>query len=139
MSPCLVCVFIAGCSDNAAPIVYGGDYIDLTKMSGIMVYAEVYNMMTKPNEYIGKTVKMSGPYYARAAAASDKYYHFVIIEDATACCQQGLEFIWNGNHVYPDDYPADQTKVEVVGVFGKYEELGKTYYYLAIDDIKILK
>jgi hypothetical protein len=60
------------------------------------------------------------------------------IADATTCCSQGLEFIWNGDHVYPDDYPADGTEIELVGVFGTYEELGYTYPYIAVDDIIII-
>lgn len=111
--------------------------VDLTKLSSIMVYAEVYNMMTSPDEYLGKTVKMQGPYYASYFEDTKKYYHYVIIEDATACCQQGLEFIWDGEHKYPNDYPIDGTNIEVTGVFGSYEELGLTYYYLTVEDVVI--
>jgi hypothetical protein len=111
--------------------------VDLTTLSSTMVYAEVYNMMTVPNEYMGKTIKMGGQYYANYYEETGLYYHCVIIADATACCQQGLEFKWNGDHTYPDDYPADNSEIEVVGVFGSYDELGQTYYYLAVDNITI--
>lgn len=111
--------------------------VDLTKLSSTMVYAEVYNMMTYPDKYMGKTVKMSGPYTSSYYEETKQYYHYIIIEDATACCQQGLEFIWEGNHNYPDDYPKDGTKVEATGTFGKYDELGQTYYYIAINDLVV--
>ena len=117
----------------------GGVDVDLTALSSTMVYAEVYNMMTSPDDYMGKTIKMSGPYYASFYDETGSYYHYVIVEDASACCQSGLEFIWKGEHNYPNDYPADQTKIEVVGVFESYEELGQTYYYLSVDDIGVLK
>lgn len=113
--------------------------IDLTALNSIMVYVEVYNIMKSPEDYMGQTIKMSGPYYTSFYNETDSYYHYVIIEDASACCQSGLEFIWKGEHSYPEDYPADQTNIEVVGVFESYEELGKTYYYLSVDDITILK
>ena len=117
------------------PTTSGTVDVDLTVLSSTMIYAEVYNMMTKPDDYMGKTIKMSGPYYASYYDQTDQYYHYVIIEDATACCQQGLEFVWNGDHAYPDDYPKDQARIEVVGVFGRYDELGQTYYYLDVDDV----
>lgn len=36
--------------------------IDLTAMSGTMVYSEVLNMQKTPEAYEGKVVKMSGPF-----------------------------------------------------------------------------
>lgn len=166
---CMVCVSLSGCSKDAvqaqalpvtedtestapslppiaedtqtAETVEQSDDVDvdLTELVSTLVYAEVYGMMMNPEEYMGKTVKMSGSYYASFIEETNSYYHFVIIEDAAACCQSGLEFIWNGDHAYPDDYPADNTKVEVEGVFDSYDELGQTYYYLSADDIKVLE
>jgi len=110
--------------------------IDLTALSSTMVYSEVYNMMVYPDEYLGKTIKIVGPYYASQLDGTEKYYHFVIISDATACCQNGMEFIWDDNSpVYPDEYPENDTIIEVVGVFSSYEESGDTYYYLKTDGI----
>ena len=122
----------------SGPAAAAGVDVDLTAMSSTMVYAEVYNMLMDPGLYMGKTVRMSGPYYASYYDETGKYYHYVIIEDATACCQQGMEFIWNGDHVYPSDYPEDFTRIEVTGTFEYYEELDYPYYYLAVDGITIL-
>lgn len=36
--------------------------IDLTVLSGIMVYSEVNSMISFPDNYIGKTVKMKGQF-----------------------------------------------------------------------------
>ena len=36
--------------------------IDLTALSGIMVYSEVNSMISFPDNYIGKTVKMKGQF-----------------------------------------------------------------------------
>jgi len=112
--------------------------VNLTALSSIMVYSEVYNMMTVPDDYLGKSVKMRGEYAGTYYDVTDQYYHYVIIADATACCQQGLEFIWEGEHNYPDDYPELGTEVEVSGVFGSYDELGLTYYYISVEDIEII-
>ena len=112
--------------------------LDLTMLSGTMVYSLVYNIMTYPDDYVGKVIKMSGSYSASFYDATDMYYHYLLIEDAMACCQSGLEFYWSGEHSYPVDYPADQAKIELVGVYESYDELGATYYRLRVDDIDVL-
>ena len=76
--------------------------VDLTQLSSTMVYSEVYNMMSRPNDYVGKVVKMSGGfsyYYDQSAGA---YYFACLISDATACCSQGMEFVRKGEFTYPD-------------------------------------
>ena len=145
---CLTCAFAAGCSkqdavktDGDAPTAQetpAAADVDLTGLSTTMLYAEVNNIMTNPENYMGKTIKIVGPYNVSYYDKTGLSYHYVLIEDATACCQQGIEFLWKGDHKYPDDYPQAQTRIEVFGVFGSYEELGQTYYYLAVDDVAIL-
>ncbi len=99
--------------------------IDLTQLSSTMVYSEVYNMMTAPENYIGKKVKMSGQF-----AVYQQTYFACVIADATACCQQGLEFILGENKKYPDDYPAADSTITVVGEFQTYYEGEKMYCHL---------
>ena len=69
-------------------------------------------MMSKPEEYEGKTIRIEGKYYASYYPITDKYYNYCLIADALACCSQGLEFELGGGAVYPGDYPADQSEVE---------------------------
>ena len=114
--------------------------IDLTVMDSDMVYATVYQLMFESEDYVGKTVKMKGTYYASWYERTAQYYHCVIIKDAAACCAQGLEFIWgDGNHVYPDEYPADETEVEVVGEFEIYTEDGYEYCRLNNASLKVVE
>lgn len=111
--------------------------IDLTVMNSDMVYSTVYQFMVDPDSYIGKTVKMEGQYYATWYEPTSQYYHYVIIADAAACCSQGLEFIWeDGSHIYPDDYPADDTNVCVTGTFETYYETedGTEYLYCRLSN-----
>ena len=133
----LILTSAAGCSGNTSSGAKGVD-VDLTVLSTTMVYAEVNNIMTNPGDYIGKTVRMGGPYYTSYYDETGLYYHYVVIEDATACCAQGLEFIWDGEHSYPDDYPDERAYIEVAGVFGSYDELGRTYYCLTVDGITVV-
>jgi len=101
--------------------------VDLTVMSSTLVYSEVYRMMMDPDAYIGKTVKMQGAFYSYYDEELDKYYFSCIIEDATACCAQGIEFELTDNYTYPDDYPEEGGSICVTGVFDTYEEYGITY------------
>lgn len=113
--------------------------VDLTVLSANMVYAEVYNMMMYPDNYLGKTIKVSGPYYPLYYDGTGNYYHYVMIEDALACCQNGMEFIWDeGTHTYPDEYPKEDEVIEIVGELKSYKEENYIYYYLDIEEYKIL-
>lgn len=115
------------------------DY-DLTVLTANMIYVQVYNMMYSPDEYIGKTIKVRGTYYPMYYEATNNYYHYVMIKDAQACCQNGLEFIWDdGTHVYPDEYPQKDAEIEMVGTFNSYIEEDFEYYYLDVDDVIVLE
>ena len=101
--------------------------VDLTVLSSTMVYSEVYNMMVSPEQYIGKTVKMDGLFAYYHDEATGNYYFACIIQDATACCAQGIEFVLTEDYTYPDDYLEADAEICVVGVFDTYEENGNTY------------
>lgn len=103
------------------------NYIDLTLMSGTMVYSQVYNMVFYPENFIGTRVKMEGLYSEYMDMATGNRYFGCIIMDATACCAQGIEFNPTDEYKYPDDYPEDGDHVTVEGVFDVYEEDGAQY------------
>lgn len=94
--------------------------VDLTKMSATMVYSEVYNMMALPDNYLGQTVRMQGQF--QMYEGDGRNYYVVLIADALACCQQGMEFVLDGDYSYPEDYPEPGTEVTVTGVFDTYME-----------------
>ena len=102
--------------------------LDLTTLSSTMVYSEVLDMLQTPDDYMGMTIKMSGSF--AVAQGEDRMYYACIIKDATACCSNGIEFIWDGDHSYPDDYPAAGDDITVVGEFDKYYEDGTLYIQL---------
>lgn len=110
--------------------------IDLTALSSTMVYTEVNNMMTTPEQYIGKTVKMSGSFAVYHDEETDVYYFACLIADATACCSQGIEFELAGNYTFPNDYPAVESEICVSGVFDTYQE--GEYRYCTLRNAKLL-
>ncbi len=102
--------------------------VDLTQLSSTMVYSEVYAMASEPGQYLGKTVKMRGLFATQEYNGARLYA--CIVQDATACCAQGLEFEMADELVYPDDYPEPGTEVTVVGTFDSYKEEADGNYYL---------
>ena len=110
--------------------------VDLSNMSSTMVYSEVLNMQKTPEKYLGKTVKMKGPF--NVTEANGNRYFACIIKDATACCSTGIEFDWAGDHSYPDDYPKQNTEITVIGTFTTYKECGSFFVLVGskIVDIK---
>ena len=101
--------------------------VDLTCLSSTMVYAEVYNIVSAPDEYIGKTMKMDGLFAVYHDEETDQYYYACLIQDATACCQNGIEFVPADAKKYPEDFPELGTTITVTGVFDTYQEGGYTY------------
>ena len=59
---------------SSAESAHAVDY-DLTVMSSDMVYATIYQMITEPEQYAGKTIRMQGLYYAAYAEQKFQYYH----------------------------------------------------------------
>ncbi len=102
--------------------------VDLTTLSSTMVYSEVSNMMQNPQTYVGKKVKMKGQF--AVAQDNGKNYFACIIADATACCQQGIEFELAGEHTYPADYPQLGSEITVEGTFTTYKEGEQVYLQL---------
>lgn len=106
--------------------------VDLTALSSTMVYFEVYNMLTMPENYVGKTVKMTGGYSSFLDESTGTVYRVCMIADAAACCAQGMEFVLKDDM----EYPEMEADITVVGTFQLYEENGTTYCHLV--DAKII-
>lgn len=109
--------------------------VDLTILSSTMVYSQVYNMVTAPEDYRGKVIRMHGPFAVYQDPVTGQYYFACIISDATACCSQGIEFLLADDPVYPDGYPELGTEITVTGVFGTYDE--GEYTYCRLNDAEI--
>lgn len=113
-------------------------FVDLTQLSSVMVYAEVYNMMVYPEDYIDKTVKMTGMFVLFESYLTAEIFTACLILDATECCSQGMEFLLANNAVYPDGYPELGTMITVTGTFRTYEEAGYTYCHLVDSVMEIV-
>ena len=116
---------LAACDDTP---IYSRVSVDLTKMNSTMVYSEVSNMVNTPENYEGRTVRMQGSF--AVYEGDGRNYYACIISDATACCQQGIEFVLAGENEYPKDYPAVGSEITVTGIFDTYKEGEQTYCQL---------
>lgn len=119
-------------TNEGAETAEGSDDIDvdLTAISGILVYSEVYNMMASPANYIGKKIKMEGIYAIYFDDTYSTRYDACIVQDATACCATGIEFELSDELKYPDDYPEEGEIITVEGIFDTYDEGSYTYCIL---------
>ena len=115
----VICLTFSACGVGQADI-------DLTTMNSTMVYSQVSNMVSKPSDYKGKVVKAKGTCGVYTDSRTGKKYYSVIIQDATACCSQGLEFVLKDGK-----YPSKGKSITVEGTFSTYRENGYTYCQLS--------
>ena len=130
-------LLLPGCAagENAATFQLDeGLDLDLSKLSGMMVYSEVFNMRSEPEEYYGKRVRISGLFSAYQNPFTGEYYYNCIIPDATACCSQGLQFFPSEVLSYPDDFPEQGAAITLQGTFSKNEE---NVYMCSLNDAVI--
>ncbi|MBR4785198.1 MULTISPECIES: hypothetical protein [Fibrobacter] len=99
--------------------------IDLTRMSGTMVYAQVYQMVMHPGKYVGKRIKMKGVFSSYYDDATKTRFFGCVIADALACCSQGLAFELEKPHKYPDEFPDEGTEITITGDFDYVVEEGE--------------
>lgn len=122
---CCACV-LCGCgSSNTSDVD-----LDLTALSSTVQYAEVSNMYNAMDNYIGKTVKMSGPYVQLSSNIAT--YDSVLFLDATNCCNIPVEFVGD----VPEGV-TDGTFITVTGTFELYEEAGQMYFHIVASEIAL--
>lgn len=110
--------------------------IDMTKMSVTMIYSQIFNMLIMPEEYENKTIKVSGAFEVYPNENGEIDCFTLTVMDATACCKEGLDFIWLGDHTYPDDYPEVGDEITITGKYKTFEnEDGITRSYLYVSEL----
>lgn len=131
----LLIAVITGCGKEKET---ADDYYDLTSMDGDMVYATVFRMTSDPESYEGKTIRIRGTYRSEYNQVTDVHRHFCMIQDAMACCAQGIEFVCSeGKCSLRDGYPEDDENVMVQGIFETYEREGDSRLYCRLKDAKL--
>ena len=98
--------------------------IDLSRMSGTMVYGQVYQMVMYPSKYLGKHIKMKGIFSSYYDEELERRFYGCVIQDALACCSQGLAFELAKPREFPKEYPAEGDAIIVEGDFDYEKDEG---------------
>ncbi len=96
-------------------------------------------MMMEPDRYEGKKIRMHGTFDVfEYEDGGKKHRSFAcIIQDATACCAQGMEFVLkNPDATYPADYPQINSEITVVGRY--HVETVDGLSYIKLVDAEVL-
>ena len=130
---CIFILFIMISNSFAAPKAD----IDLTKLNSMMTYSTLFNILTNPDSYLGKTIKIKGIFDSAKDPDTGIDYFAVVIMDASACCSSGLDFSPKKKYKYeyPKDFPELGEDITVIGKFERYSEGENIYYHLADADI----
>ena len=91
--------------------------IDISRMSGTMVYGQVYQMVMYPSKYLGKHIKMKGIFSSYYDEELERRFYGCVIQDALACCSQGLAFELAKPRKFPKEYPAEGAIITITGDF----------------------
>ena len=112
--------------------------IDFTTLGGDD-FENMFSEMTfmKPEEFIGQTIRLIGPYASMQSSGGD--IHFVLVDDEEGCCQRFVEFEWGDGNA-SGEYPEDNTIIDIVGVLRIVhdEEWDISYPVLADSDVFVL-
>ena len=112
--------------------------VDMTVMSSTMIYAAVYQIVTDPVGSLEKKLKVQGTFDVFSDDDLGVNYYFIFVADAQACCEQGLELYFPDSYVFPDDYPPSGEDIEIIGTFTSHFDYAVEYYYVAVEEVKIL-
>ncbi len=123
--------------------IYTSVDIDLTKLNADMTYAQIYDMSMNPDAYMGKVIKMSGIYSRYQMMSTAPVYKTCIVQDALACCAQGIEFKEVDGSILPpsveETNSPELSTITIVGTFNWYteEHEGMTYRYMELLDTEV--
>ncbi len=106
---------------------------DLSTMKPNMVYAQVFDMLVSPETYENKVIRMKGNFEIFEGSEIMGKSYAVIIYDALACCQQGIEFRYD----FGDNLPEKGSEITVTGKFILSElESGISYNFVQADSVE---
>ena len=91
--------------------------IDLSFGSETIAYAVITNILEDPESYLDQKVKMPGTFRQFYSETYGMAYYVCVVSDATACCQQGMEFKLKEGL---DEYPLDGQQIILSGRVDTY-------------------
>jgi hypothetical protein len=125
-------LLLTGCTND---VIDNDIDIDLSNLSMTMIQSEYVRILSNPADYSGKTIRAYGTYFSLRFGNPPNRFHYIIIVPGDECCQMGFEFKRDGEYVYPDDYPAQNTMIQITGTLYRDEAIG---IYIAVDDFLVI-
>ena len=98
----------------------------------IAMLSDIY---ANPDNYMGKTITLSGMFDIFNDEQSGKIYYSVYRNDTAGCCSSGIEVDFDGNSDYK--LPEQDQNVTATGVLDSYEENGQEYLVLHLSELTI--
>ena len=144
----MVMVLISGCSKRAAEgvesdgssdareasssLTFPKADIDFTRMNYNMISGKLFDVLIDSQKYLGKTIRFKGQYFPTREESLGVTMHSVLIYDATACCQTGLQFeLINSENIDESElYPSVSENIEIFGKLRCKEINGMDYFYV---------
>ncbi len=108
--------------------------IDLTTMSSTMVFSQIYDIMVNYNDYIGQSINLVGNFNTMYYEEISQTLNFVVINDATGCCPQGLELKFADESI---ELPESGTIIGIQGQFTTYKEGEFEYFCILVDELSL--
>jgi len=132
-------VVLVGGIDNVPPPPLAVN-IDFTVFSGEDFDEEYFSLMWETENAFGKIVRVIGTYNGFFDEETDRYLHYVLIDDAEGCCVLFFEFRWDDDNV-PAVLPEEGAIIDLTGVFGEYycDIFEWSFQYLNVVSLSILQ
>ena len=135
----LLAVLISGCGNSNEGDSSGNDIdVNLSTLSATMLFAEIINIMNRPEDYLGQVIKIHGEYFNYYHEENNQYIHFVLVFDEMDCCEQRFQFRVNEDFGSPEELFEIGEGIEIIGVFQSYDGEGLGGYYLAVEELNAL-
>jgi len=132
-------VVLVGGIENVPPAPLAAN-IDFTVFSGEEFDDEYFSLMWETENAFGKVVRVIGTYNGFFDDPTDRYLHYVLIDDAEGCCVLFFEFRWNDDDT-PATFPEEGAIIDLTGVFGEYycNVFEMSFQYLHVVSLSILQ
>jgi len=132
-------VALVGGRENIPPPPFDVD-IDFTSFRGDDFDDEYFRLMWETENSFGKIIRIIGTYDSFFDDYTERYHHFVLIDDAEGCCVLFFEFGWSEGST-PDVFPEQYAIIDLTGVFGEFycHVLEWSFQFVVAESITVLQ
>ncbi len=132
----VIAVVFTACSSKSQEIKEHDEFsddidYDLTQMSETMVYSQIFDLVSTPFEYEDARFVIEGNLIESEDLNTGEIFYAIFIEDAAACCSQGLEVVFTQDF----EIPTLPKSVVLTGTIKSYSYNDYDYAFVVAEDI----